>query len=99
MTAAKVVRDKEAKDLSNYEVDLVNFVDTLQRAISFFQRSWPRVLILKKGIDTQNMSSVEAPLTVVDTAAFSSVDKHNCGTRAEQTIKLWRKQRRTKRSS
>ena len=44
VTAAKAVRDKEAKDLSKSEAVLVNIVDTLQRAISFIQRRLPRTL-------------------------------------------------------
>ena len=44
-----------------------------------FRRRWPRTQkILGKGIDTQYMNRVVAPLTaVVDAAAFSNVDKQN----------------------
>merc|ERR1719414_2422993 len=76
-TAASAVREKEAKDFSKSEAELVDVVDTLQRAISIIQKEMSKnPAFLQKKIDTQNMNNVVAALTaVVDAAAFSSVDK------------------------
>ena len=77
LTAARGVREKEAKDFSKSESELLDVVDTLQRAISIIQKKKAKnPAFLQKNIDTRNLNNVVAALTaVVDAAAFSSVDK------------------------
>ena len=77
LTAASAVREKEAKDFSKSEAELLDVVDTLQRAISIIQKEMAKnPAFLQKKIDTRNMNNVVGALTaVVDAAAFSSVDK------------------------
>ena len=61
MTAAKAVRAKEAKDFSKSEAEMVDVVDTLQRAISIIQKEMTKnPAFLRKEIDTQNMNIVDS---------------------------------------
>ena len=65
------------KDFSTSEVELMDAVDTLQRAISILQKKMAKnPASLQKKINTRNLTSVvEAPTVVIDAAAFSSVDR------------------------
>eukprot|EP00450_Noctiluca_scintillans_P002421 CAMPEP_0194482150 /NCGR_PEP_ID=MMETSP0253-20130528/4235_1 /TAXON_ID=2966 /ORGANISM="Noctiluca scintillans" /LENGTH=688 /DNA_ID=CAMNT_0039321673 /DNA_START=47 /DNA_END=2116 /DNA_ORIENTATION=+ len=77
LSAATVVRTKEETDYSRSEAELVDVVDTLERAISIIQREMAKnPAFLQKKIDTRNMNNVISALSaVVDAAAFSSADK------------------------
>ena len=77
LTAARGVREREAKDFSKSEAELLDVVDTLQCAISIIQKEMAKnPVFLQKKIDTRNLNNVVAALiAVVDAAVFSSVDK------------------------
>ena len=74
LAAARAVRQREATDCSWSETELVDVVDTLERAISVIQRKMAKNL--PWNIDTRNMNNVVSALTaVIDAAAFSSAEK------------------------
>ena len=77
MTAARGVREKEAKVFNKFEAELLDIVDTLPRAIAIIRTEVAKnAAFLQKKIDTRNLNNVVAALTaVVDAGAFSSVDK------------------------
>ena len=77
LAAATAVREKEAKDKSKSEAELVDVVDTLERAISIIQREMSKnPAFLHKKIDTRNINNVISALTaVIDAAPFPSADK------------------------
>merc|ERR1719414_1143082 len=59
LTAASAVREKEAKDFSKSEAELLDVVDTLQRAISIIQKEMAKnPAFLQKKIDTRNLNNV-----------------------------------------
>ena len=72
LTAARAVREQEAKDFSKSETPLLDVVDTLQRGISVIQKEMAKnTAFLQKKIDTRTINNVVAALTpVVDTTAF-----------------------------
>ena len=77
LAGARAVREKEAKDKSKSEAELVDVVDTLERAISIIQREMSKnPAFLQKKIDTRNINNVISALTaVIDAAPFPSADK------------------------
>ena len=59
LSAATVVRTKEETDYSKSESELVDVVDTLERAISIIQREMAKnPAFLQKKIDTRNVNNV-----------------------------------------
>ena len=77
VAARTVVPTKGAKGFSKPEAELVEVVDTFQRAISIIEKEMTEHLaFLQKRIDTRNMSNVVAALTaVIEAAVLSHVDK------------------------
>ena len=77
MNAASAVRHMETKDFSTSDVELMDVVDTLQRAISILEKEIAQnVASLLKKINMRNLNSVvEVLIAVIDAAAFSSVDR------------------------
>ena len=76
LAGATAVREKEAKDSSKSEAELVDVVDTLERAISIIQREMSKNLaFLQKKIDTRNINNVISALAaVIDAAPFPSAN-------------------------
>ena len=77
LNVASAVRHMETKDFSTSEVELMDVVDTLQRAISILEKEIAQnVASLLKKINMRNLNSVvEVLIAVIDAAAFSSVDR------------------------
>jgi chromosome segregation ATPase len=72
---ATAVRDKEASDFAAAEKELVETVDTLDRAISIISTEMAKNPAALAQIDMSSMSSLVQSLgTVVDAAGFSSAD-------------------------
>merc|ERR1719155_345190 len=72
---ATSIRDKEHSDFSASEKELVETVDTLERAISIISTEMAKNPAALAQIDTSNMDSLVKGLsTVVDAAGFTSTD-------------------------
>jgi chromosome segregation ATPase len=73
---ATAVRKKEAATFAASEKELVDTVDTLDRAIGVLQREMAKNPAALAQIDTSSLQSVVQTLTVVvDAAAFNTADK------------------------
>jgi hypothetical protein len=73
---AQAIRDKEAADFAVSEKELVDTVDTLDRAISIISTEMSKNPAALAQIDTSSMTSLIQSLTVVvDAAGFSSSDR------------------------
>lgn len=74
---ATAVRDKEGADFVAAEKELVDVIDTLDRAVGILQREMAKNPAALAQIDQTSMSSMLQSLSVVvDAAAFSSSDKN-----------------------
>jgi chromosome segregation ATPase len=73
---ATAIREKEAADFAVAEKELVDTIDTLDRAIGILQREMAKNPAALAQIDTSSMKSMLNSLSVVvDAAAFSTSDK------------------------
>jgi len=76
LSAATGIRNKEAADFAASEKELVETVDTLDRAVSIISTEMAKNPAALAQIDRTSMSSLLQSLTVVvDAAAFSTQDK------------------------
>jgi predicted nucleic acid-binding Zn-ribbon protein len=76
LTDATTVRDKESADFVAAEKELVDVIDTLDRAVGILQREMAKNPAALAQIDQTSMASMLQSLSVVvDAAAFSSSDK------------------------
>ena len=63
MVSTKTVKTKEAKNFSKSEDEMVDVMDTLQRAISIIKKETPKnPTFLQKELDTRNTNNVMAAL-------------------------------------
>jgi hypothetical protein len=76
LKAATEVRDKERKTFSVSEAELVDAIDTLDRATAILQREMEKNPAALVQVDTKNLNSVISALSVViNAASFSSNDQ------------------------
>jgi len=77
LQAATQIREKEHSEFATSEAELVDSVDTLDRAIAILEREMQKnPALLQKTVDSHNFQGLVSALNVViDAAAFSSVDK------------------------
>jgi len=77
LQAATQIREKEHSEFAASEAELVDAIDTLDRAIAILEREMQKnPALLQKTIDTHNFQGLVSALNVViDAASFSSVDK------------------------
>jgi chromosome segregation ATPase len=76
LKAATEIRDKEAADFAVSEKELVDTVDTLDRAISIISSEMAKNPAALAQIDTSSMTSLVQSLgAVVDAAGFSTTDR------------------------
>jgi len=77
LKAATQVRDKEISDFAAMEAELVDSINTLDRAIAVLEREMAKnPALLQQQVDTSNMKAVlNALSTVIDAAAFAGADK------------------------
>jgi len=74
---ATAIRDKEAAEFSKAEAELVDTVDTLDRAVSVLEREMAKNPAAFAQIDTRNTKAmIQALNAVVEAAAFSGSDKN-----------------------
>jgi len=72
---ATIIREKEAADFTSNEQELLDVIDTLDRAIKVLSKQMAKNPAAFAQIDTSNMDSVLKSLNLlVDAAAFSSAD-------------------------
>merc|ERR1719503_473816 len=73
---ATAIRDKEAADFAKSEGELVDTVDTLERAVAILEREMAKSPGSFAQIDTSNTKMLANALgAVVEAAAFSGADK------------------------
>jgi len=76
LKAATEVRDKEHEEFVAAESELVDAVDTLERAIGIIEKNMKGSALLQKPLDTANIKAVMQTLsTIIDAASFSTHDK------------------------
>merc|ERR1719169_308918 len=75
LSDATAIRNKEHSDFSASEKELVETVDTLDRAVSIISTEMAKNPAALNQIDTSSMDSLVASLgAVVDAAGFSNAD-------------------------
>jgi len=83
---ATAIRDKEAADFAASEKELVETVDTLERAISIISSEMSKNSAALAQIDTSSMTAlVQSLSTVVDAAGFSGADTQKLAALVQQT--------------
>jgi chromosome segregation ATPase len=76
LEGATKVREEEAADFAKAEAELVDGVDTLDRAIGILEREMAKNPAAFAQIDTSNMNKMISALgTVIDAASFTAQDK------------------------
>jgi len=76
LSDASTIRKKENKEFLANEAELVDAIDTLDRAVNILQREMAKNPAALAQIDQTNMASILKSLSaVVDAAAINSVDK------------------------
>lgn len=76
LKAAETVRDKEHKEFTGLEKELVDTVDTLKRAINMLERKLHGSALMQAKIDSKDVESIVRSLTVlVDAAGLSLQDR------------------------
>jgi predicted nucleic acid-binding Zn-ribbon protein len=76
LEGATKVREEEAADFAKAEAELVDGVDTLDRAIGILEREMAKNPAAFAQIDTSNMNKMISALgTVIEAAAFTAQDK------------------------
>jgi len=74
---ATAIRDKEAADFAKSEAELVDTVDTLERAVAILEREMAKSPGSFAQIDTSNVKMLAQALgSVLDAAAFAGADKN-----------------------
>merc|ERR1719503_56131 len=74
---ATAIRDKEAADFAKSEGELVDTVDTLERAVAILEREMAKAPGSFAQIDTSNVKMLAQALgSVLDAAAFAGADKN-----------------------
>merc|ERR1719503_319118 len=74
---ATAIRDKEAADFTKSEAELVDTVDTLERAVAILEREMAKAPGSFAQIDTSNVKLLTQALgSVLDAAAFAGADKN-----------------------
>jgi len=74
---ATAIRDKEAADFAKSEGELVDTVDTLERAVAILEREMAKSPGSFAQIDTSNVKMLAQALgSVLDAAAFAGADKN-----------------------
>ena len=74
---ATAIRDKEFADFSKSEAELVDTVDTLERAVAILEREMAKAPGSFAQIDTSNVKMLAQALSsVLDAAAFAGADKN-----------------------
>merc|ERR1719503_467209 len=74
---ATAIRDKEAADFAKSEAELVDTVDTLERAVAILEREMAKAPGSFAQIDTSNVKMLAQALSsVLDAAAFAGADKN-----------------------
>merc|ERR1719169_238837 len=76
LSEATAIREKEASDFAASEKELVETVDTLDRAVSIISTEMAKNPAALAQIDKRSMSSLLQSLsTVVDAAGFTNADR------------------------
>jgi len=76
LKAATTIRDKELADFVKSESELVDTVDTLERAVAILEREMAKSPASFAQIDTSNVKMLAQALgSVLDAAAFAGADK------------------------
>jgi len=77
LSAATSIREKENKEYTATEKEMVDTIDTLERAINILERKMHGSAMLQSKIDTRDVQNLVKTLsTIVDAAALSLQDKN-----------------------
>jgi len=77
LQAASAIREKEVKEYTATEKEMVDTIDTLERAINILERKMHGSAMLQASIDTKDVKNLIHTLsTVIDAAALSLHDRN-----------------------